>query len=113
MHPIFEYGTEEMRRRFLPELAIGNFIGCFFGLTEPNHGSDSSSMETRSRFDVDTNQFILIGCKNWITNSLIANVNIIWAKNKKGKIRGYLVERGTPELEAPAISLGLRLQQIS
>lgn len=102
MHPIFEYGTEEMRRKFLPELASGNFIGCF-GLTEPNHGSDPSSMETRARFDAGTNEFVLNGSKNWITNSPIADVFVIWAKNEAGKIRGYLVERDTPGLSAPKI----------
>jgi glutaryl-CoA dehydrogenase len=102
MHPIFAYGTDEMRRKYLPELAAGNFIGCF-GLTEPNHGSDPSSMETRSRYDAGTNQFVLNGSKNWITNSPIADVYIIWAKNHDNKIRGYVVERGTKGLDAPKI----------
>lgn len=102
MYPIYAYGTEEMKRKYLPELASGNFIGCF-GLTEPNHGSDPSSMETRSRFDAGTNEFILNGSKNWITNSPIADVFVVWAKNEEGKIRGYLVEKNTPGLEAPKI----------
>jgi glutaryl-CoA dehydrogenase len=102
MHPIYEYGTEEMRRKYLPELASGNFIGCF-GLTEPNHGSDPSSMETRARYDAGTNEFVLNGSKNWITNSPISDVYVIWARNEEGTVRGYLVERGTPGLEAPAI----------
>lgn len=102
MHPIFQYGTEDMRRKFLPELASGKFIGCF-GLTEPNHGSDPSSMETRSIFDAGTNEFVLNGSKNWITNSPIADVYVIWARNEEENIRGYLVERGTPGLEAPTI----------
>lgn len=102
MHPIHEYGTEAMRKKFLPELASGNFVGCF-GLTEPNHGSDPSSMETRSRLDAGTNEFVLNGSKNWITNSPIADVYVIWAKNEEDKIRGYLVERGTPGLDAPKI----------
>jgi glutaryl-CoA dehydrogenase len=102
MYPIFAYGTEEMKRKYLPELARGNLIGCF-GLTEPNHGSDPSSMETRSRFDAATNEFILNGAKNWITNSPIADVFVIWARNEEGKIRGYLVDKDTPGLEAPKI----------
>lgn len=102
MHPIHEYGTEAMRKKFLPELASGNFVGCF-GLTEPNHGSDPSSMETRSRLDAGTNEFVLNGSKNWITNSPIADVYVIWARNEEDKIRGYLVERGTPGLDAPKI----------
>jgi len=74
-----------------------------FGLTEPNHGSDPSSMETRARFDSATNEFVLNGSKNWITNSPIADVFVIWAKNEEGKIRGYVVEKGTPGLDAPKI----------
>jgi len=102
MHPIFAYGTEEMKRKYLPELASGDMIGCF-GLTEPNHGSDPSSMETRAKFDSATNEYVLNGSKNWITNSPIADVFVIWAKNEEGKIRGYLVEKGAPGLEAPKI----------
>lgn len=102
MHPIYEYGSESMRRKYLPELTSGNLIGCF-GLTEPNHGSDPSAMETRSRFDAGTDEFILTGSKSWITNSPIADVCVIWARNEEGTIRGYLVERGTPGLETPTI----------
>jgi len=102
MYPIYAYGTEEMKRKYLPELASGNMIGCF-GLTEPNHGSDPSSMETRSKFDAATNEFVLNGSKNWITNSPIADVFVIWARNEEGKIRGYVVEKDTPGLEAPKI----------
>lgn len=102
MYPIYTYGTEEMRKKYLPELASGNMIGCF-GLTEPNHGSDPSSMETRSKFDKGTNEFVLNGSKNWITNSPIADVFVVWARNEEGKIRGYVIEKGTPGLEAPKI----------
>jgi glutaryl-CoA dehydrogenase len=103
MWPIYQYGTEEMRRKYLPELAAGTLVGCF-GLTEPNHGSDPSGMETTSRYDAGTNEFVLNGSKNWITNSPLAHLMIIWAKNdQSGKIRGYLVEKGTPGLEAPMI----------
>ncbi|KAL7570228.1 hypothetical protein ACA910_020653 [Epithemia clementina (nom. ined.)] len=98
MFPIFAYAqTDEFKLKFLPELATGRMIGCF-GLTEPNHGSDPGSMETKSVFDASTNQFILNGSKSWITNAPIADVFIIWAKNEKGKIKGYLVENGTPGL---------------
>lgn len=70
---------------------------------EPNHGSDPSSMETRSRYDAGTNEFVLNGSKNWITNSPIADVFVVWARNEAGKIRGYLVDKGTPGLDAPKI----------
>ena len=102
MYPIYAYGSEELKQKYLPELAAGRFIGCF-GLTEPNHGSDPSSMETRSVYDKSTNEFILNGSKNWITHSPIADVFVIWAKNEEGKIKGYVVEKGTPGLEAPKI----------
>lgn len=102
MYPIYAYANEEIRRKYLPELAAGRMIGCF-GLTEPNHGSDPSGMETRSRYDAATNEYVLTGSKNWITNSPIADVFIIWARNEEGKIKGYLVEKGSPGLEAPKI----------
>jgi glutaryl-CoA dehydrogenase len=102
MYPIFKYGTEAMRRKYLPELAAGNLVGCF-GLTEPNHGSDPSGMETTATYDAGTNEFVLNGSKNWITNSPIADVFVVWAKNEEGKIRGYVIEKGTPGLEAPKI----------
>ena len=102
MFPIFAYGSEKLKLKYLPELAAGRMVGCF-GLTEPNHGSDPSSMETRSRFDAGTHEYILTGSKTWITNSPIADVFVIWARNERGKIRGYLVEKGTPGLETPRI----------
>lgn len=102
MHPIYAYGNEDMKRKYLPELASGNLVGCF-GLTEPNHGSDPSSMETRSYFDAATDEHVLNGSKNWITNSPIADVFVVWARNEAGVIKGYLVEGGTPGLEAPKI----------
>ncbi|ACI65478.1 predicted protein [Phaeodactylum tricornutum CCAP 1055/1] len=100
MYPIYAYGNERMKRTYLPELAKGNLIGCF-GLTEPNHGSDPSLMETRSRRD--GNEVVLNGSKNWITNSPKADVFIVWARNEAGTIKGYLVDRGTPGLETPSI----------
>lgn len=102
MYPIYAYASEEMKRKYLPELAAGKIVGCF-GLTEPNHGSDPSSMETRSKFDAGTNEFILNGSKNWITNSPIADVFVVWARNEEGKVKGYLIEKSTPGLEAPKI----------
>jgi len=77
MHPIYTYGTEEQREKYLPRLATGEIVGCF-GLTEPNHGSDPAGMETRAK-PVDGG-FLINGSKNWITNSPIADVFIIWAK---------------------------------
>mmetsp|Transcript_30805 Transcript_30805/g.46730 ORF Transcript_30805/g.46730 Transcript_30805/m.46730 type:complete len:450 (+) Transcript_30805:159-1508(+) len=102
MYPIYAYGTEEQRNKYLPELASGNFIGCF-GLTEPNHGSDPSSMETKATFDKGNNEYILNGSKNWITNSPIADIFVVWAKNDDGKIQGFILEKGMPGLEAPKI----------
>jgi len=84
MYPIFKYAREENKLKYLPELASGNIIGCF-GLTEPNHGSDPSSMETTATFDAGTNEFILNGTKNWITNSPIADLFVIWARNTETK----------------------------
>jgi glutaryl-CoA dehydrogenase len=99
MYPIFTYGTEEQRRKFLPKLASGELVGCF-GLTEPNHGSDPSSMETRAK-KVDGG-YILHGNKMWITNSPIADVFVVWAK-LDGEIRGFILEKGMKGLSAPKI----------
>lgn len=82
MHPIYAFGNEALKMKFLPELARGDMIGCF-GLTEPNHGSDPSSMETRAKYDTATNEYVLNGSKNWITNSPIADVFIVWARNEE------------------------------
>ncbi len=102
MHPIFAYGTEEQRTKFLPKLATGEWIGCF-GLTEPDHGSDPGSMITRAT-KVDGG-FELSGAKNWITNSPIADVFIVWAKSDahEGKIKGFVLEKGMKGLAAPTI----------
>ncbi len=99
MHPIYTYGTEEQRRKYLPKLASGEWIGCF-GLTEPNHGSDPASMETRAK-KVDGG-YILHGNKMWITNSPIADVFVVWAK-LDGEIRGFILEKGMKGLSAPKI----------
>ena len=91
MYPIFKFGSKEQKDKFLPELAKGNLIGCF-GLTEPDHGSDPSGMITRAK--LEGNNYILNGSKNWITNSPIADVFIIWAKDHNNDIRGFILERG-------------------
>jgi glutaryl-CoA dehydrogenase len=101
MWPIYTYGSEEQKNKYLPELAKGNLIGCF-GLTEPNHGSDPAGMETRARKQSD-GSFIISGSKNWITNSPIADVFVIWAKDDAGDIRGFILEKGMKGLSAPKI----------
>ena len=100
MHPIYTYGSEEQRTKFLPKLASAEWIGCF-GLTEPNHGSDPGSMEARAK-KVDGG-FKLTGNKMWITNSPIADVFVVWAKNDKGIIRGFILEKGMEGLSTPKI----------
>jgi len=101
MHPIHAYGTEEQRKKYLPGLASGEIVGCF-GLTEPNHGSDPGSMETRAK-KVDGG-WVLHGSKTWITNSPIADVFIVWAKEGvDGPIRGFILEKGMQGLSAPKI----------
>ena len=100
MHPINEYGTEAQRQRYLPKLASGEWIGCF-GLTEPDAGSDPSSMSTRAK-KVDGG-YCLSGAKMWITNSPIADVFIVWAKDDTNDIRGFVLEKGMKGLTAPKI----------
>lgn len=100
MYPIWAYGSEEQKRRWLPAMARGEVIGCF-GLTEPSGGSDPGAMTTRARRD--NNGWILSGRKIWITNGSIAHVALVWAKDDEGKIHGFLVPAGTPGLEAPLI----------
>jgi len=100
MHPIHAYGTEEQRKRYLPRLATGEIVGCF-GLTEPDHGSDPGSMTARAR-KVDGG-YRLSGAKNWITNSPIADVFVVWAKDDAGSIRGFILDKGMPGLSAPKI----------
>lgn len=102
MYPIYAYGSDKQKMKYLPELAQGNLIGCF-GLTEPNHGSDPSSMETRAVYDEGTGEFVLNGAKNWITNSPIADVFVVWARNEEGRVQGFILEKGMPGLEAPKI----------
>ena len=100
MFPIYKFGSQEQKDKYLPELAKGNLIGCF-GLTEPDHGSDPSGMKTRAVFK-DGN-YILNGSKNWITNSPIADVFIIWAKDDNNDIRGFILEKKMKGLSCPKI----------
>ena len=102
MHPINFFGTEEQKMKFLPGLASGELIGAF-GLTEPNHGSDPSSMETKAKRSADGSEYVVNGAKNWITNSPVADVFVIWAKDDDGDIRGFLLEKGMAGLSAPKI----------
>ena len=99
MYPIHAYGSEDQRAKYLPRLASGEWVGCF-GLTEPDHGSDPGGMATRAERTADG--YVLNGAKNWITNAPIADVAVIWAK-LEGRIRGFLVERGTPGFATPTI----------
>jgi glutaryl-CoA dehydrogenase len=93
MYPIWSYGSEAQKDRWLPAMARGEKIGCF-GLTEPDHGSDPGGMKTRARRQGD--RYVLQGTKLWITNGSIADVALVWAKEDDGEIYGYLVEKGTP-----------------
>ncbi|KAL9650805.1 hypothetical protein ABK040_001855 [Willaertia magna] len=103
MHPLNVFGSEEQKQKYLPRLATGEIIGCF-GLTEPNHGSDPSSMETKAKLSSDGKHYILNGSKTWITNSPVADIFIVWAKNlEDGKIRGFILEKGMKGLSAPKI----------
>ena len=107
MLPIFEFGTEAQRKKFLPRLATGEWIGCF-GLTEPNHGSDPGSMQTRAK--KVSGGYSLTGTKMWISNSPIADVFVVWGKTDDGVIRGFILEKGWKGLSAPVIhgKVGLR-----
>ena len=106
MHPIYAYGSEAQRRKYLPKLAAGEIVGCF-GLTEPDHGSDPGSMATRA--EKVPGGFRLTGAKMWITNSPIADVAVVWAK-LDGTIRGFIVERGTKGFSTPKIEGKLSLR---
>jgi glutaryl-CoA dehydrogenase len=107
MYPIYAYGTEAQRERYLPRLATGEWVGCF-GLTEPDHGSDPGSMVTRARRVEGGYQ--LSGAKMWITNSPIADVFVVWAKTDDEKIRGFILERGMAGLGTPKIEGKLALR---
>ena len=107
MHPINTFGSEEQKSRYLPKLASGEFIGCF-GLTEPDHGSDPSSMNTRAKSVAGG--YSLTGAKNWISNSPIADVFVVWAKDDGGVIRGFILDKGMKGLTAPKIEGKLALR---
>ena len=98
MFPIHEFGSEEQKMKYLPRLATGEIIGCF-GLTEPNHGSDPGSMA--STIKEKGNHYVLNGAKMWITNSTIADIAVVWAKDEQGIVRGMVVEKGMEGLTAP------------
>jgi len=107
MHPIYTFGSQAQKDKYIPKLASGEWVGCF-GLTEPNHGSDPGSMESRAVLKGD--HYILNGTKTWITNSPIADVFVIWAKDEKGDIRGFVLEKGMQGLSAPKLEGKLSLR---
>jgi len=107
MYPIYRYASEEQKMKYLPKLGSGEFIGCF-GLTEPDHGSDPGGMVTNIKDDGDA--YILNGAKMWITNSPVADIAVVWAKDEEGKIRGMVVEKGWKGFSAPEIHGKLSLR---
>lgn len=109
MYPIYAYGSEEQRKKYLPKLASGEWIGCF-GLTEPDAGSDPSGMKTTAKKTV--NGYEISGAKMWISNSPIADVFVVWAKSEahESKIRGFVLDKGVKGLSAPKISGKLSLR---
>lgn len=105
MGAIYDFGNDQQKEKYLPRLARGELIGCF-GLTEPNHGSDPGSMETKAKYDPASKSYILSGSKTWITNSPLADVLVVWANCEDNKIRGFIVDRSisgtglaTPKIE--------------
>ncbi|TQI72017.1 glutaryl-CoA dehydrogenase/hypothetical protein [Gramella sp. Hel_I_59] len=98
MYPIFQYGTEEQRKKYLPKLASGEMVGCF-GLTEPDHGSNPGGMTTNFKDMGD--HYLLNGAKMWISNSPFADIGVVWAKNEEGRIHGLIVERGMEGFSTP------------
>ncbi|MAS98823.1 MAG: acyl-CoA dehydrogenase, partial [Kiritimatiellaceae bacterium] len=98
MYPIYQYGSEEQRKKYLPKLATGKLMGCF-GLTEPDHGSNPGGMTTNIK-DMG-NHFVLNGAKMWISNSPFADIAVVWAKNEEGRIKGVIVERGMEGFTTP------------
>jgi glutaryl-CoA dehydrogenase len=109
MHPIYTFGSDVQKQKYLPELAKGNLIGCF-GLTEPNHGSDPSSMQTTAKKSTCGSYYTLNGSKNWITNSPIADLFIIWAKDEENHVRGFILERSMKGISTPKINGKLSLR---
>lgn len=106
MYPVYKFGTEEQRKKYLPKLAAGELVGCY-GLTEPDFGSDPGGMKTSARRD--GSHFIINGSKMWITNGTIADIAVVWAK-LDGVVRGFIVEKGTPGFSAPEIKNKLSLR---
>ncbi|MBP7511092.1 MAG: acyl-CoA dehydrogenase family protein [Bacteroidia bacterium] len=100
MYPIYKFGSEEQKMKYLPKLAAGEWMGCF-GLTEPDHGSNPAGMTTNMRDAGDGKNVILNGAKMWISNAPFADVAVVWAKNEEGKIKGIIVERGMPGFTTP------------
>jgi len=98
MYPIWKYGNEDQRKKYLPKLATGEFMGCF-GLTEPNHGSNPGGMETKIKDLGD--YYLLNGAKMWISNAPFADIAVVWAKNEEGRIKGLIVERGMEGFTTP------------
>jgi len=98
MYPIYKFGSEEQRKKYLPKLASGEFLGCF-GLTEPDHGSDPGSMVTK--FEDKGDHYLLNGAKMWISNAPYADVAVVWAKNDEGRVQGLIVERGMEGFTTP------------
>ncbi len=98
MYPIYTYGSEEQRMKYLPKLATGELFGCF-GLTEPDHGSDPASMKTNFKDKGD--HYLLNGAKMWISNAPLADIAVVWARNEAGKIQGLIVERGMEGFTTP------------
>jgi glutaryl-CoA dehydrogenase len=107
MFPIYTYGSEQQREKYLPKLASGEHVGCF-GLTEPDHGSDPGSMITRAK--TTSGGYLLSGAKMWISNSPIADVFVVWAKTDDGAIRGFILDKGMEGLSAPQIKGKLSLR---
>lgn len=105
MGAIYMYGSEEQKQKYLPKMAKGELVGCF-GLTEPNFGSDAGGLVTRAKHDAKSKSYILTGSKTWITNSPIADILVVWAKNEEDKVRGFIVERSQVRkgLDTPKIN---------
>lgn len=105
MGAIYMWGSEEQKQKYLPKMAKGELVGCF-GLTEPNYGSDAGSLVTKVKYDSKSKSYIISGSKTWITNSPIADILIIWAKNEEGKVRGFIVDRAQVKkgLDTPRIN---------
>lgn len=102
MHAINEYGTAEQQEQYLPRLATADLVGSFC-LTEPNAGSDIGAMESRARYQGDSKTYVLNGAKTWITNAPVADVFIVWARCDDGRVRGFVVDRGTTGLSTAVI----------